>query len=943
VRLHRIRLANYRGVSACDIHLPDAGIVVIEGDNEVGKSSLAEALGLILDYHDDSESSAVRAVRPVHRDVSPEVELEVASGPYRFQYLKRFGRDRKTELRILAPAPEQLTGREAHQRVLRILEDTTDVALWRALRIQQGAELRQADLANHPSLAAALDQAAGAALGGDREHSLFDRVRAEFDRYFTPTGQDGKTLKNVRDEAAKASSELDRVERSLAELEAKAEEHADLERTIAELHPRLVEADVATLGLHESWNGLERHRAAAELLRQAARGAELARVAAVETVARREVEVAAAEAKRRLVAALPEDADASGIAEAEAALAAASAALAKAAELLDTARHGLRLAEGDAQYREDIEWAAQMTERHDRTRENQQRLKDLSEFITGCRVTPEALKSLEQAEKESLTLRGRLEAEQVTLEIEVARPTDLEVNGAASRVSAGAPLHIHITGETRISVPGVLSARVVAGSSVQEITEKLAAVEQRVARLCATVGVGSLEEARASDRDRQMADRDRTAIRQQMANDLRDLTPDTLADKLARTRSAIASYEAERDRAASLPPTLDEAKRARDTAGVAVTVATQRHVRADEAHRHAVVARDEAVAARQRSAERAAAAREALAAAESDLALARQAASDEELPRRQAAAEVEASAAAGNYREAAAALATVDADVLKNQLDAANQDVRALAADLRHNEDALRDARQFLNIHGESGLHEARDRARSRLDRATRERDAMESQAAAARLLHDTMLRARTEARRNYAGPFRGKVEALGRLVFGPTFEVELDDELRIARRTLDGVTVDFAQLSAGAREQLSVIARIACAALVSSTGGVPLVLDDILSWSDPGRLESISEALVIGSRDCQVILLTCTPERFAAVRPATVIHLPDGRVTHREPGNAEATLVASPPPPIRKPVPLRLPAAQLQGAFDLLAEPARQDQEQPPPPSPVAIGRGPE
>lgn len=928
MRLHRIRLANYRGVSACDIHLPDAGIVVIEGDNEVGKSSLAEALGLILDFHDDSDSAAVRAVRPVHRDVSPEVELEVSSGPYRFQYLKRFGKDRKTELRILAPAPEQLTGREAHQRVLRILEDTTDVALWRALRIQQGAELRQADLANHPSLAAALDQAAGAALGGDREHSLFDRVRAEFDRYFTPTGQDGKGLKTARTEADHASSELDRVERSLVELEAKADEHTALELQIADLRLRFAIAEATAADLQDSWAALERHRQAAEWLRQGARGAELARAAAVENVAGREADVAALETKQRLAASLPAEGDAPVIAEAEAALVTASSELAEAAELLESARLAVRLAEGDAQYREDVEWAAQMTERRDRLRENQQRLKELSELITGRRVTPEALKSLEQAEKESLTLRGRLEAEQITLEIEVARPTDLEVNGAASRVSPGAPLHIHVTGETRISLPGVIEARVIAGSSVQEITEKLAATEQRMARLCSSLGVGSLQEARESDHERQMAERDRVAIRQQMSNDLRDLTPDTLADKLDRTRAAIASYEAERDRAAPLPPTLEEAKRAREAAGVAATIATQRHASADEAHHHAVAARDEAAAASQRSAESAAAAREALAAAESDLALAREAASDEDLRRSQAAAEVEATDAAGKYREAAAALATVDAAALKAQLEAANQDVRAFAADLRRNEDALRDARQFLNIHGESGLHDARDRARSRLDRATRERDAMESQAAAARLLHDTMLRARTEARRNYAGPFRGKVEALGRLVFGPTFEVELDDELRIARRTLDGVTVDFAQLSAGAREQLSVIARIACAALVSNTGGVPLVLDDILSWSDPGRLESISEALVIGSRDCQVILLTCTPERFAAVRPATIVHLPDGRVTRRE--SAAATPAFAPPSsgpaPIRKPLALRPPGPQLQGAFDLPAEPARQN-----------------
>lgn len=926
MRLHRIRLANYRGVGSCDIRLPDSGIVVIEGDNEVGKSSLAEALGLILDYHDDSDSAVVRAVRPVARDVSPEVELEVSSGTYRFQYLKRFGKDRKTELRIVAPAPEQLTGREAHQRVLRILDATTDIALWRALRIQQGAELRQADLANHPSLAAALDQAAGAALGGDREHSLFERVRAEFDRYFTPTGQDGKALKTARIELDQASSELERIERSLAELEAKAEEYERLERAIANLRPKSADAGAAAAAAQAAWSEHERHREAADLLRQAARGAELARVAAAETMTRREAEIAAVAARENDVAALPGEAEPAAAADAQAAVDQAAGELAAAAQALESARAALRLAEGDVQYREDVEWAAQMTERRDRTRANQERLTALSEFIAASRVTPEALKSLEQAENEALRLRGRLEAEQVTLEIEAVRSIDVEVDGVSAQLSPGSPLHIHVTGETKVSLPGVLAARVIAGSSVQEITENLGAIEQRIARLCSSLGVGSLEDARVAERERDMADRDRTTIRQQMANDLRDLTPDSLAAKLDRTCAAMAAYEAERSPAAPLPPTLAAAKRARESAGVAVTLATQRHAHAERACQEATAARDQVLAAGERAAEHAAYARQSLAAAEAALVEARERIGDEDLRRALALAELEAIEAAGKYREAAANLATVDADTLKHQVEVADAEVRRLSTELRRNEDALRDALQYLNIRGEAGLHDARDRAGSRLDRAVRERDALESQAAAARLLHDTMQRARTEARRNYAGPFRSKVEALGRLVFGPTFEIELDDDLRIARRTLGGVTVDFAQLSAGAREQLSVIARIACAALVSNTGGVPLVLDDILSWSDPGRLESISEALVIGSRDCQVILLTCTPERFAAVRPATVIHLPDGRVTLREAGAGVPSLVAPTASAMRKPAPGRPAAPQLQGAFDLPADPVRQN-----------------
>jgi uncharacterized protein YhaN len=122
--------------------------------------------------------------------------------------------------------------------------------------------------------------------------------------------------------------------------------------------------------------------------------------------------------------------------------------------------------------------------------------------------------------------------------------------------------------------------------------------------------------------------------------------------------------------------------------------------------------------------------------------------------------------------------------------------------------------------------------------------------------------------------PFRHKIEQLGRLVFGPSLQVELDADLRIARRTLAGVTVEFHQLSTGAQEQLGIISRLACATLVAADGGAPVIFDDALGWSDPHRLERMGAAIAVAGRDCQVIVLTCTPGRYANVGTATVVRL---------------------------------------------------------------------
>ena len=42
--LHRLRLSNFRGVEDREISFPEHGVVVVCGPNEIGKSSMLEAL-----------------------------------------------------------------------------------------------------------------------------------------------------------------------------------------------------------------------------------------------------------------------------------------------------------------------------------------------------------------------------------------------------------------------------------------------------------------------------------------------------------------------------------------------------------------------------------------------------------------------------------------------------------------------------------------------------------------------------------------------------------------------------------------------------------------------------------------------------------------------------------------------------------------------------------
>src|SRR5262249_29498444 len=151
---------------------------------------MIEAIDLLLEAKDRSTKKEVKEVKPTHADVGAEVTAEISSGPYRFVYRKRFHKKCETELTVMAPRREQLTGDEAHERVRMILAETVDTGLWRALRVLQATSTAPVDLSGCDALSRALDVAAGqsATLSGD-EPLLIDRIGAEYSRYFTSTGR----------------------------------------------------------------------------------------------------------------------------------------------------------------------------------------------------------------------------------------------------------------------------------------------------------------------------------------------------------------------------------------------------------------------------------------------------------------------------------------------------------------------------------------------------------------------------------------------------------------------------------------------------------------------------------------------------------------------------------------------------------------------------------
>jgi hypothetical protein len=873
VRILRLRLRHYRGVTEREVAFAPRGVTIVSGPNEVGKSSLAEAVELLFDELADTAKQRVREIQPVDRDEGSEIEADVELGPYAFTYTKQFHRRSATRLAIRVPRVEHATGREAHERVRALLEEHVDIALWRALRLVQGAPLDPPALAGAPSLAAALDRAAGVGAGGEREESLFERARAAYQEHFTPTGRPRRVLVAAEQGVAEAGAEEQRLRAALDALERDVETEAALRRSVAELEQRIAVGSGALCELEAELAAIRALREESERL-----AVRLDAVRAEESIA-----VQAARQRGQLVAALAgAEAEVESLAEAlegeEPAHLAAAAELRHVEERLAEARTArvaaaevARRARRDAAFRRGERELAELCERAERVAREREEVARARAVLAGPPIDEERVAGIQSAQVAVERTQARLAAEGPR--VQVVPEVDLEViaDGRRKRLRAGVRVEERVSEALVLSLPGVAELTVIAGSGVAERRKALEQAETRLRGLCIEAGVDDHAGAIAALAARNAAAAELARSEQRLAQALGGETPEALAAQRNELAARVGAYTGERRPAETLPATLEDAEQALEQAELADACARDG---ADELAQR----REDAALRFQRYDQRRSDTRTRLELADATradlgcrLAATRSEMSDEELALRrearvEAARELEAQAHC-----AAARLAQRAPDEAGARAACQRDALRADERVLREQRDAWLQVSERIAVIGGDGLFERWQAAERRRARAERELTSLMRRANAARLLFDVLREERDAARSHYAAPLAAAIVRLGRPLFGPDFDVELSDDLRPTRRILGGTSLLESQLSAGAREQLALLTRIAAARLA---GGVPLWLDDALGHTDPARLAALGPLLAAAGESCQVIVLTCSPERFRSVPGAHVVEL---------------------------------------------------------------------
>ncbi|WP_370330825.1 AAA family ATPase [Mycolicibacterium hippocampi] len=888
MKLHRLTLTNYRGISHRDIELPDHGVVVISGANETGKTSMLEALDLLLETKDRSTKKEVKQVKPTHADVGAEVTAEISTGPYRFVYRKRFHKRAETELTLLAPRREQLTGDDAHDRVLAMLAETVDMDLWQAQRVLQSAPTSAADLSGCNALSRALDVAAGevedtadTALPnggncGDVDTLLITRIDEEYRRYFTTTGRPTGEWAAATARLRAADEDVAKCAAAVAEVDEAVRSHATLTAQVATLTTDSAAALERLTGARTAAATIARLRgelAQASALADAAKSTHTATLAALteRRRARADIDERAA-AIADLQAASDEAAD--ELATAEEVQVAAEEAATQARSALETAQARVDAARAAAQLLADRDQVARIAARIGTIEGHQLELDAAQRSLAAITLTGQLMQTIEGAA--GAVERAGAAAEQASAHLELVATTDLEVRvgGEPVTLRAGDRWSTGVSGATGVDVPGVLSMRVTAGTPAANTQAALDAARANLATALQQAGVADVAAARTLDEQRRSLDHVVERLRSVLGALTAEDTLEDLRSRLSQLQARMPADDGLADPAAAGP---------QEPAAVhveleAATSAHQQTVRDCETHRK--VAEEAAKLLAERGM-RAARAKEKLQAAQTELTAAgqrlatqRQAAGDDELAVK---AETEAEVSA----KALALVARLDAELAGHQpavVAAELEDAERAAAGIQTRRDLaaeeLREVAAQLKVYGTEGRKGRLDTAEAEREHAEGEYQRVQRRARAAQLLRTVMGRHRDAMRLRYVDPFRDEVERLGRIVFGESFEVDIDSKLCIEGRTLSGRTVPYESLSGGAKEQLGIVARLAGAVLVAKEDSVPVVIDDALGFTDAERLTKMAEVFDAVSTDGQVIILTCSPQRYAGVRCAQHIEL---------------------------------------------------------------------
>ena len=852
------------------------GLNLVVGPNELGKSTLLDALRAVLFERNSSRAQQIKALQNDRSGAAPVIELVFEVNGAEYTLTKRFVKS--PYARLQCPDGTLLEADAAENRLRSLLgfaeagnrgATSESLGMWGVLWVQQGQSFGSPDLPDSAlaSLSAGLESEVGTVLGGRRGRELpqvIEQQRGELvtARRRQPRGEYKDTLEHVSEleqrlvgqqqqqlEISETLEQLAEEEARLTRLEDGGQDRIDQEELtqaqehLGEVMRHDLQLEAARSGLQNRQGQLEQaQRAQSErtsrreelktdqeqLRQETERLGELQQRERESLVALDELRQAATKAEAAAESAMQSETSLRGILD----------RISRSTELSDLLRR-----------QSDVEAA-------------QERLADAQSQAEQIQVTDESLQRIRQAAEiaDKANAQLRVAATRISFEIPGDRLAGFEADGAPL---TDPPATIEAVEAVAITIPE--RGRILIEPAVADRDQLLRSERAARAELHAAlneVGAQSLADAQVlhdQRRDHEFAAGAAQQARARLAPPSGELTLQPRIDELRQSLAAVLPEGAtdqlpQRDYAeAALQSAQTELQKARDEERIAREAVDGRaqavlklsvEVRTLE---NTVDSQTELVERRQEG-------------LQSDA----ESVSDQQL----AEASDTAAKAVTEQQQTVSALEEDWSASARTQLEARisrlNSAIERRASSRVETKIETVRLRERVEAHDSAGIDEAIEHTQHELEQATRQCDRIERELEVLDLLAQTLRAAESEARERYLAPVVDRVHPYLQMLF-PNAEIGMDEDLNItgmSRR--EGYEESFDHLSMGTQEQIAVLVRLAFAEMLVDQGApAAVILDDALVFSDDKRMRLMFDILSHAAQRVQIVVFTCREQLF--------------------------------------------------------------------------------
>ena len=373
----------------------------------------------------------------------------------------------------------------------------------------------------------------------------------------------------------------------------------------------------------------------------------------------------------------------------------------------------------DFDYYNNLLHLEQLEERKERIDTARKTAARAEETISNNKTTKRALNGINQAERELLTVKAKLEAGAPSVVLRGLAQCEITIDDDSSLIESGEARTLAVPERLRVSIPERLEIEIVAGSSTETLSRQVADAQAALDAACQAAGVADPESARSAYEAFQQASREIDNKERIEKENLRDLSYDELADKVVRLSETVPAYLASRGDGLAIAPDIEAAKAAWEQAGEEKQAW---EAKAEDARSDLESAREVRDRWNTKNSElriELQSVENQLKQSQAKLARARESMPDESLEQ----AVTKAAQAVANESEAVetaqAELKARNPEQTKALAETAKSslDTKQLRRDAAQNE--LTEVRTRLKFHGEEGLHEQLHAAKTALESAT--------------------------------------------------------------------------------------------------------------------------------------------------------------------------------------------------------------------------------